>query len=134
MKRKFVQKLLSIVCAFSVMMQIASPALAAAADTEAPVSDTAVVQQTEQAAPAAVEEPAWANLVAGDANGNGHFGSTEPEAFVLTEADYTKEGFRFMLKLNSTKQDTRFRFVTKYVDDNNWGYIAYDGYNNGNWF
>ena len=133
MKRKFVQKLLSIVCAASVMMQIASPALAAANDTEAPVPE-AVVQQTEQAAPAAVEEPAWANLVAGDANGNGHFGSTEPEAFVLTQASYTNEGFSFMLKLNSTKQDTRFRFVTKYVDDNNWGYIAYDGYNNGNWF
>ena len=147
MKRKLVQKILSVVCAASVMLQIAAPAFAVTNDVEVSAPEAVVVQQAEQnttevpeaneptvLADAAVEEPAWAHLVAGDANGNGHFGSTEPEAFVLSQADYTDEGFSFMLKLNSEKQDTRFRFVTKYVDDDNWGYIAYDGFNNGNWF
>ena len=126
MKRKLVQKILSVVCAASVMLQIAAPAFAAPNDAVVPAADAVVAQQENTEVPEAnkptalaadaVTEPAWAHLAAGDANGNGHFGSTEPEAFVLTEANYTSEGFSFMLKLNSEKQDTRFRFVTKYVD------------------
>lgn len=69
-----------------------------------------------------------AHIKAGSGNGNGHFGSTTPEAFVLSDKnDITNESISFQMKVGSTKNHTRFRFVTKYVDDNHWGYIGYDG-------
>ena len=69
-----------------------------------------------------------AHLKAGSGNGNGHFGGTTPEAFVLSDrADVTNDNFSFTLKVGSTQAETRFRFVNKYVDDNNWSFIAYDG-------
>ena len=75
-----------------------------------------------------------AHLKSGSGNANGHFGSATPEAFILSDnTDVTGEDFSFTLKMGSTKDDTRFRFVNKYVDDNNWSFIAYDGMAN-NWF
>lgn len=75
-----------------------------------------------------------AHLKSGSGNANGHFGSGTPEAFVLSDnADVTGEDFSFTLKVGSTKNDTRFRFVNKYVDDDNWSFIAYDGMSD-NWF
>ena len=75
-----------------------------------------------------------AHLKSGGGNANGHFGSDNPEAFILSDtADVTDEDFSFTLKVGSTKDDTRFRFVNKYVDDDNWSFIAYDGMSN-NWF
>ncbi|WP_300384093.1 carboxypeptidase regulatory-like domain-containing protein [Clostridium sp.] len=69
-----------------------------------------------------------AHLKSGSGNGNGHFGSEKPEAFVLSgENTITNEAINFEMKLGSTKDDTRFRFVTKYVDDTHWSYVAYDG-------
>lgn len=69
-----------------------------------------------------------AHLKAGSGNGNGHFGSATPEAFVLSDKkDITNESISFQMKIGSTKNNTRFRFVTKYVDDNHWGYVGYDG-------
>ena len=69
-----------------------------------------------------------AHLKSGSGNANGHFGSQTPEAFVLSDKnDITNETIKFQMKLASTKSDTRFRFVTKYVDDTHWSYIAYDG-------
>ena len=69
-----------------------------------------------------------AHLVSGANDANGHFGSVKPEAFVLSDKkDITNENFSFQLKLESEKADTRLRFVTKYVDDTHWGYVAYDG-------
>ena len=74
-----------------------------------------------------------AHLKSGGGNANGHFGSDNPEAFILSDtADVTDEDFSFTLKVGSTKDDTRFRFVNKYVDDDNWSFIAYDGMSN-NW-
>ena len=75
-----------------------------------------------------------AHLQSGSGNANGHFGSSTPEAFVLSDnADITDEDFSFTLKVGSTQNDTRFRFVNKYVDDSNWSFIAYDGMSS-NWF
>lgn len=69
-----------------------------------------------------------AHIKAGSGNGNGHFGSGKPELFVLSDKkDITNESISFQMKVGSEKKDTRFRFVTKYVDDNKWGYVAYDG-------
>lgn len=69
-----------------------------------------------------------AHIKAGSGNGNGHFGSANPELFVLSDKeDITNESISFKMKVGSAKNDTRFRFVTKYVDDNKWGYVAYDG-------
>ena len=66
-----------------------------------------------------------AHLKSGSGNANGHFGSATPEAFILSDnIDVTDEDFSFTLKVGSTKDDTRFRFVNKYVDDNNWSFIA----------
>ena len=81
-----------------------------------------------------------AHIKAGSGNGNGHFGSEKPELFVLSDKkDITDQSISFQMKVGSEKNDTRFRFVTKYVDDNHWGYVAYDGatgwfieYKNGN--
>ena len=81
-----------------------------------------------------------AHIKAGSGNGNGHFGSANPELFVLSDKkDITDQSISFQMKVGSEKNDTRFRFVTKYVDDNHWGYVAYDGatgwfieYKNGN--
>ena len=83
----------------------------------------------------AAETPVYmAHLKSGAGNGNGHFGSNNPEAFALSDAaNVTGEDFSFKLKLGSTKTDTRFRFVTKYASDTQWGYIAYDGMSD-NWF
>lgn len=68
------------------------------------------------------------HIKSGSGNANGHFGSEKPEAFVLSDKkDITNEKISFEMKLGSVKEQTRFRFVTKYVDDSNWGYIAYDG-------
>ena len=91
-----------------------------------------------QAAPvqAAPITKTMAHLVAGENNGNGHFGGSTPEAFVLSsKADITDEDFSFMMKLG-TESQVRFRFVNKYVDDTHWSYIAYDGANNpgAKWF
>lgn len=67
------------------------------------------------------------HLVAGTSNGNGHFGGSSPEAFVLSnKSDIGTEGFSFTMKLGSELSATRFRFVTKYQDDDNWAYIACD--------
>ncbi len=67
------------------------------------------------------------HLAAGENNGNGHFGSSVPEAFVLSEkSDYGKEDFSFTMKLESEAGDSRFRFVTKYVSDTKWTYLGYD--------
>ena len=69
-----------------------------------------------------------AHIKAGSGNGNGHFGNDKPEAFVLSDKkDITDESISFQMKVGSAKNDTRFRFVTKYVDDTKWGYVAYDG-------
>lgn len=69
-----------------------------------------------------------AHLKAGSGNANGHFGSGTPEAFILSDKeDVTNDDFSFTLKVGSTQSATRFRFVNKYVDDNNWSFIAYDG-------
>ncbi len=178
MKKKLAQKVISFVCAVSVMMQIAAPAFAAGTDIPVTPSETTVETQVveeepkvdeesaivedqkaeEPAAPEAeveaptapeveAEEPAAEEvaepevkaetvemqLVAGDQNGNGHFGSGEPEAFVLSADSYTADNFSFTFKLNSEKNASRFRFVTKYVSDTEWGYIAYDG-TNDHWF
>ena len=86
------------------------------------------------------EPKTMAHIKAGSGNGNGHFGSANPELFVLSDKkDIRDESIRFQMKVGSEKNDTRFRFVTKYVDDNHWGYVAYDGatgwfieYKNGN--
>lgn len=178
MKKKLAQKVISFVCAVSVMMQIAAPAFAAGTDIPVTPSETTVETQVveeepkvdeesivveeqkgeEPAAPEAeVEAPAAPeaeadqpaagevaepevkaeavemNLVAGDQNGNGHFGNSTPEAFVLSADSYNAENFSFTFKLNSAKNASRFRFVTKYVSDTEWGYIAYDG-TNDHWF
>ena len=69
-----------------------------------------------------------AHLKSGSGNGNGHFGGEKPEAFILSDKNnITNESINFEMKLGSTKSDTRFRFVTKYVDDTHWSYVAYDG-------
>ena len=72
-------------------------------------------------------------LKAGSGNGNGHFGGEKPEAFVLSTQTVGDEDLGFTMKMGSAKAETRFRFVTKYVDDSHWGYIAYDGANS-HWF
>lgn len=84
----------------------------------------------------AAEPATMAHLKSGSGNGNAHFGGASPEAFVLSDkTDITNEDFSFQLKLGSALKDTRFRFVTKYVDDNNWGYIGYDTQGDGgHWF
>lgn len=75
-----------------------------------------------------------AHLKSGSGNANGHFGNSAPEAFVLSDdTDITDEDFSFTLKIGSTQNDTRFRFVNKYVDDDNWSFVAYDGMSD-NWF
>lgn len=75
-----------------------------------------------------------AHLKAGSGNGNNHFGGAKPEAFVLSDrGDITNEDVSFQFKLGSEKDQSRFRFVTKYVNDDNWAYIAYDG-KNSHWF
>lgn len=69
-----------------------------------------------------------AHLKSGAGNGNGHF-SGNSEAFVLSNSTYTNENFSFKMKLGSEAGDTRFRFVTKYIDSDNWGFIAFDAKN-----
>ncbi len=72
-----------------------------------------------------------AHLKAGSGNGNGHFGNATPEAFVLSDnTDITNEDLSVQVKIASESDGTRFRFVTKYVDDDHWGFIAYD---TGDW-
>lgn len=69
-----------------------------------------------------------AHLKSGSGNGNGHFGSEKPEAFILSDKnDIANQSINFEMKLGSTKEDARFRFVTKYIDNNKWAYVAYDG-------
>lgn len=76
-----------------------------------------------------------AHLKSGSGNGNGHFGSTNPEAFVLSDkADITSEVLSAQVKFTNTIAGTRFRFVTKYASDTQWAYIAYDHGNGGKWF
>lgn len=83
---------------------------------------------------AAPIEKQMAQLTSGSGNGNGHFGSAKAEAFILSDQDNFKtEDFSFTMKLISEKADTRFRFVTKYIDDNNWAFIGYDG-STSNWY
>lgn len=68
------------------------------------------------------------HLKAGPGNGNSpHFNSTNPAAFVLTESDYTNESFSVDVLMNSEMAATRFRLVTKYVDENNWSFVFFDG-------
>lgn len=77
---------------------------------------------------AAMTTKDMAHLKAGSTNGNAHFGGDKPEAFVLSDkADIKSEDFSFKMKLGSEKAQTRFRFVTKYVNDASWGVISYDG-------
>ena len=68
-----------------------------------------------------------AHLKAGSGNANGHFGSATPEAFVLSSQKVTGEDLSAKIKVASEKAQTRLRFVTKYVDDTHWGFLAYDG-------
>lgn len=76
-----------------------------------------------------------AHLKSGSGNGNGHFGSTNPEALVLSDkADITSEVLSAQVKFTNTIAGTRFRFVTKYASDTQWAYIAYDHGNGGKWF
>lgn len=85
---------------------------------------------------AAPTKKTMAHLVAGESNGNGHFGGATPEAFVLSNKnDITSDSFSFTMKLGD-KDGARFRFVNKYVDDTHWSYIAYDGMRTGDpyWF
>ena len=78
----------------------------------------------------------WARLLSGSNNGNSHFTAEEnqkPEAFVLSkDRGIANEELSFFFKILGEKGNTRFRFVTKYVNDEQWAYIAYDG--NGGWF
>lgn len=67
-----------------------------------------------------------AHLKAGSGNANEHFGGAKPEAFVLSSQKFTGEDLSATVQLVSESKDTRFRFVTKYVDDTHWSYIAYD--------
>ena len=53
-------------------------------------------------------------------------GGAKPEAFVLSSQKFTGEDLSATVQLVSESKDTRFRFVTKYVDDTHWSYIAYD--------
>lgn len=69
-----------------------------------------------------------AHLKSGEGNGNGHFAGTS-EAFVLSNDTYTNENFSFKMKLGSEAGDTRFRFVTKYIDSTHWSFIAFDAKN-----
>lgn len=71
-----------------------------------------------------------AHLKAGSGNANEHFGGAKSEAFVLSSQKVTNEDLSATVQLASESKDTRFRFVTKYVDDTHWGYIAYD---TGSW-
>lgn len=71
-----------------------------------------------------------AHLKAGSGNANEHFGGAKPEAFVLSDQKVTDEDVSAMVQLVSESKDTRLRFVTKYVDDTHWSYIAYD---TGDW-
>lgn len=76
----------------------------------------------------AAEIKTMAHLKAGSENGNSHFGGVAPEAFILSDKKaFTDEAFGFTMRVGSTKAETRFRFVNKYVDDTHWSYIAYDG-------
>ena len=69
-----------------------------------------------------------AHLKSGSGNANAHFGGAAPEAFILSDKDdVTNEDFSFTLKVGSAQAETRLRFVNKYVDDDNWSFIAYDG-------
>ncbi len=73
------------------------------------------------------ESKDMAHLVAGAGNGNGHFGGAKAEAFILSDkADITNDDLGATFRINSAAASTRLRFVTKYVDDNNWSYIGYD--------
>ncbi len=71
-----------------------------------------------------------AHLTAGTGNGNGHFGAgtdNPAEAFILSDKDdITDETISMTFRLASDAGVSRVRFVTKYVDDNNWSYIGYD--------
>lgn len=82
----------------------------------------------------AAETKTMAHLKSGSGDGNGHFGSGTPEAFILSDdTNITDEDFSFLMKVGSTKEATRFRFVNKYVDDTHWSYIGYDGLH-ADWF
>ena len=71
-----------------------------------------------------------AHLTAGTGNGNGHFGATSDnpaEAFILSDKDdITNEKISMTFRLASDAGVSRVRFVTKYIDDDNWSYIGYD--------
>ena len=96
---------------------------------------TALFSTAPMAVFAASTTKNMAHIKAGEGNGNDHFGGSKSEAFILSDkADVTNEDFSFEMKIGSAKDDTRLRFVTKYVDDSHWGYLAYDGLGNGNWF
>ena len=68
-----------------------------------------------------------AHLTSGPGNGNGHFGGSKPEAFVLSEdASLTSGAISAKVVISSEEANTRFRLVTKYVSDDEWGFVAYD--------
>lgn len=75
-------------------------------------------------------------LKSGAGNGNGHFTQTgTPEAFYLTNDTYGRDAsFGVEFKLISPKAETRFRIVPKYVNDNAWTYIGYDGNGDNPWY
>ena len=68
-----------------------------------------------------------AHLKSGSGNGNAHFGNGKSEAFVLSDRqDITDDNISYQIKIGSEKNHTRLRLVTKYVNDDQWGYIGWD--------
>lgn len=109
--RKFSNRLVARILAFAMVLTMVLPYL--------PSVDVFAASKT------------MAHVVSSSENGNGHFGGTTPEAFVLSPDDtFTTENFTSVLKLGSAKADTRARIVLKYKDDSNWAYIGYDA---GGW-
>lgn len=72
------------------------------------------------------------HIASGPQDGNGHFGSGNPEAFVLSDQNApvgdVEVGGEFYLV--SDPAASRVRFVGKYVDDKNWFFVGCDTGNN----
>lgn len=82
--------------------------------------------------PALAAGETMGHLASGANNGNGHFGSDAPEAFVLSDTTVGEGAVGADFVINSEPSSSRVRFVIKYVDDSNWAYIGFDSGNN--WF
>jgi len=79
----------------------------------------------------------WARLLPSANNNNGHFGHADraPEAFILSQkADVTDEELSATLRVMSAPSATRVRFVTKYVNDSNWAYLALEPNGSGDYY